>query len=218
MSNYPKRGTHRAKHGGLTDGQYKLLEEMFMDVFKDRRNNPRMMKSETLYKLAKQAEGGAIVELGTWHGNGAVSLAWGARAGHNCPVHTVDPFLESYGWIGEPYHPGDLDIFRANIARAGVGVRLHQMTSRECAAGWTEPISLLFWDVGGRGKDQTMQFLQADFDAWGPHVLPGGLYAVHEPGDHQFGGRDLIARAQRSGEWGEVVQYAGYVWTMERKA
>lgn len=217
MSNYPKRRARRAKQDGMTAGQYALLEELFMDVFPDRRNNPRMMKSETLYKLAKQAHSGAIVELGTWHGNGAISLAWGTRAGNGCPVHTVDPFVESYGWIGEPYHPEDLDIFRANIARTKVGIHLHQMTSQDAARAWIGPIALLFWDVGGKGPDETRAFLQSDFDAWGPHVIPGGLYAVHEPGDHQFGGRSLIERAQESGAWGEVVQYAGYVWTLRRK-
>src|SRR5574341_1681203 len=105
----------------MSEEQEKLLAELFMGQFHDRYHNPRMDKARSLFALAGEVKSGAIVELGTYHGCGAISLAWGALG---LPVITIDDYTEKKGWIGEPYGPKDRGIFRESIARAGVTIQI----------------------------------------------------------------------------------------------
>jgi predicted O-methyltransferase YrrM len=47
--------------------------------------------------------------------------------------------------------------------------------STTVAAVWGSPLGLLFVD-GGHAYDVAM----ADYEAWAPHVAPGGLLAIHD--------------------------------------
>lgn len=204
----------------MTKAQVDFLVERFMvGQFKkgQERSNPRMDKSETLFALAQEAQGGAIVELGTYLGNGAICLYWGTSKGHHCPVHTVDPFEDTTGWIGEQYQARNFDIFLDNITRARVKVTHWRLPSQELAQTWNEPIALLFWDITGVGVEQARENLRLDFFAWSKFIIPGGRYVVHEPGPHRFGGDRLIQEALQSGLWEQPVQWGGYIWSLERK-
>lgn len=200
----------------MTKKQYTLLEELFMQRFPDKRSNPRMKKSETLFQLAHQAKGGCIVELGAYQGNGAICLTWGTEKGHGCPVYTVDDYVERDGFVGEHYGMADYELFLSNVDKAlperyYTRPILCQEAAEELVKSWDKPIALLYWDFWGKER------LAQDFAQWSPWVCPGGVYAVHEPGDHQFGGNEIIEQAQASGLWKPVVQWGGFVWTMEKK-
>lgn len=196
--------------------QVDLLVELFMQDFPDKMKNPRMWKSETLFKLAKDAmfSSGTILELGTYHGNGAICLAWGAKEGKGQFVHTCDPYVDSHGWIGEEYLAADRAIALKNFERAKVMVVLHQERSEELVKNWDRPLSLWFWDIGDMPKGR----LVGDFDAWSEHVFLGGKIAIKEPGEHGFGGKEVIHKAIASKKWSYLTHYPGYIWTMTRVA
>lgn len=201
----------------MTQKQYAMLEELFMGQFEDKRKNPRMKKSETLFELGRQARDGAIVELGTYHGNGAIALAWGTRKGFKCPVHTVDPYTPNHGWVGEPYVPEDEEIFTQNIKRANATVTLHKELSLVLARTWNEPIALLYWDEGAPNTQAAREIMLNDFMVWSAHIVIGGVFAVHEPGTYGFGGDEVIAIALSTGMWEPAVQWGGYIWSIQKK-
>ena len=134
----------------MTEEEYQILEDLYMMKWpaEKRRTSSPMKRCEALYKLAKAAKGGVIVELGTYHGAGAVALAFGARAGHRMPVYTVDDYIERAGWVGEKYYPQDRERFFDCVAHAGVEVELIQKNATEAGEGWSDPVSLLSWDLG----------------------------------------------------------------------
>ena len=144
----------------------------------------RRHKCLTLYTLARRVEHGAIVELGTYHGTGTIALALGARDGFGVPVHTVDPFIKMQGWIGEPYGPDDLDIFRSKIEAAHLeldtDIILHRDKSEDLVRSWQLPIELMFWDIGGSR-------VASDFHDWNQRIVPGGIFAVKDLASWQFG-------------------------------
>lgn len=155
------------------DGIPDDLKSFLINNF-DQMSGPRYDKCTTMYHLAKEAlREGVIVEMGTYHGNGTISLCWGARDGNGAKVHTIDHFEIFSGWIGEEYSPKDLDIFTANIIRAGVHPYMHVSKFKDAATAWREPISLLVWDGGYRKP-------KADIVLFAKFLIKGGILAVRE--------------------------------------
>jgi hypothetical protein len=156
---------------------------------------PREHKCRTLFNLASRVTSGCIVELGTFHGNGALALCLGALAGERgIRVITVDDYSEKQGWFGERYGPGDRRICIDNLSLVGAlqdahhhgGVVMIDADVLSFAAAWYSsilyfPIGLLFWDLGARER------LASDLDAWIPHVTPGGTIAVHDTSNAVLG-------------------------------
>ena len=62
----------------------------------------------------------------------------------------------------------------AAAGREGPGVALVGDAPRY-ARHWGTPLALLFID-GGHGERPA----QADYDGWTPHLVPGGLLAIHD--------------------------------------
>jgi len=159
---------------------------------------PRLAKCDTLYGLA-QRSGGNIVELGTFRGCGSIALAYGARAhlGSDAHVWTIDDYEEKRGWAAEVYLPDDLDICRDNLRSAGVEDTVTVICAevQAAAAQWELPVNLLFWDLGINGR------LAEDFDAWAPHLVVGGTFAIHDTMDRKLGSSQLVERAVASGNW-----------------
>jgi MMP 1-O-methyltransferase len=159
------------------------------------------LEGRLLYRLAAEADpAGAIVEIGSWHGRSTTWLAAGARAGRGARVVAIDPHrgtsLRDEGEDSEP-------ILRANLERAGLGdgVRIVVATSSAAAAGWTEPISLLWID-----GDHAEEAVRLDLELWTRHLLPGAAVALHDtfvfPGPERAV-RDLLVRSRR---------YTGFAW------
>ena len=144
----------------------------------------------TLRQLAKMVPpGGLIVEVGCWKGRSTAALALGSEGKR---LVTIDHFRGD-----DPEHFADPDLPKLrlklidNLARCGMGDRVDVIEgeSVEVAAGWHEPIDLLFLD-GSHDYDS----VRADVAAWWPHVRgamvfhdycpewPGVVKAVDEAG------------------------------------
>lgn len=160
----------------------------FMDDFDDPIKNPRMAKCQSLYYLAITADR-PIVELGTYHGCGAIALGFGAKDGNKVPIYTVDDYQLRTGWAGESYEPEDERAFWTNMVDVAadflVKPNLIAKTTQQAAQDWQGLISLIFWDTGSED-------LEEDFLAWAPHLKPGGIFAVHDTQDRQFGSDEVF--------------------------
>lgn len=135
--------------------------------------------------LASQVpEGLAIVEVGSFKGLSACYLARGSKAGAGNKVHCVD-FWEVSGQEFQRHYeaharfsdPTVFDTFQAKITRARVKtmVEVHKGSSVEIAAGWSQPIGLLFVDA-----DHHYDAVTADIRAWSPHLASGAVVAFHD--------------------------------------
>lgn len=89
-----------------------------------------------------------------------------------------------------------LPFFRATIRRAGLEGTVIPVVGRsvDIAARWRTPLSLLFIDGG-----HTMEHALGDYRGWTPHLMPGGLLAIHDVfPDPADGGRPPFEIYQRA--------------------
>lgn len=127
----------------------------------------------------------AIVEIGAYRGMSAVALAHGARSrrphGHVFSVEPHEPFI---GVFGGRFGPEDRAAYYRVMLETGCyrDVSLVNLRSTEAAGGWQRPIGLLLID-----GDHTYDGVRADIDAWGAHVVPGGVVAFDDSVDPQIG-------------------------------
>jgi predicted O-methyltransferase YrrM len=134
------------------------------------------------------AAAGPLLEVGSYCGKSAVYLGAAARATGTVLV-TVDHHRGSEenqaGWehhdatVVDP-RTGRMDtlpFLRRTIEDAGLEDVVIAVVgqSTTVAAVWGSPLGLLFVD-GGHAYDVAM----ADYEAWAPHVAPGGLLAIHD--------------------------------------
>jgi predicted O-methyltransferase YrrM len=160
---------------------------------------------------------GPLLEVGSYCGKSTVYLGAAARPLGRV-LFAVDHHRGSEenqaGW--EHHDPSVVDpttgrmdtlpFFRRTIEEAGledcvvavVGV------SAVVAAAWRTPLAFLFVD-GGHGEEPAW----ADYRGWTPHLVPGGLLAIHDVfPDPADGGRppyELYRHALDSGEFEEVA-------------
>ncbi len=129
-----------------------------------------------LYKLAQQCMGkGVIVEIGSWKGYSTIWLASGSKAGNKVPVYAVDTFegdkLHYSHGESETYREFEENIRAANLKDI---VRTMAMSSEVAEKIWGDkPIELIF--VDGDHEDTYRDFLR-----WYPHVIEGGIVALHD--------------------------------------
>lgn len=135
-------------------------------------------EARLLFELARQASSaGVIVEIGSWKGKSTICLATGSREGPRVKVYAIDPHIGSEEHHGASGRVWTFDEFKANIKRAGVEdevVPLVKM-STDAARDFNLPVSLLFID-GAHDFDS----VKADFEAWFPKVINGGVVAFHD--------------------------------------
>jgi MMP 1-O-methyltransferase len=134
-------------------------------------------EARLLFELARTADpAGVIVEIGSWKGKSTICLAKGSEAGPRLKVYAIDPHIGS-----EEHHAtGQIwtfEEFQANIRTAGVQDSVIPMvkTSTAAAKEFTMPVSLVFID-GAHDYDS----VKADFEAWFPKVIEGGMVAFHD--------------------------------------
>jgi len=164
---------------------------------------------DMLFDLASETTSGCIVELGTFHGSRTIVLARGARAGNGATVYTIDDYTQKTGWIGEFYGPLDKEIFKANIRKAGVVVTLINKEISEAAQSWTEPIGLLYWDLGVKNR-----FWQ-DWLDWNKHIVRGGVAVVKDTGNRDLGATATMDTINDSGIF-ERESFRGGVTVLRR--
>ncbi len=158
---------------------------------------------------------GPLLEVGSYCGRSAIYLGAAARDREQV-LYSIDHHRGS-----EENQPGEeffdprfvdaegrvdtLPVFRKAIEDAGLqGSVVGIVGSSEVVASrWSTPLGLVFID-----GDHSAKAAQADYDGWTPHLLPGGVLAIHDvfpdPGD---GGRppfEIFERALESGRFEEL--------------
>lgn len=137
-----------------------------------------------LYRLATTwPVHGDIVELGSWVGLTTSYLATACLVRGAGQVHAVDTFAGTKE--GDAHYPSverfggsTLGAFRAQIARAGVSARVHEivgLTAKAAASYAGNPIRVLLIDA-----DHSYEGVRTDFEAWWPLVAPNGLIVFHD--------------------------------------
>ena len=139
-----------------------------------------LFEAETvlLYDLARQADPkGVIVEIGSWKGKSTVCMAKGSEAGTGVKIYAIDPHTGSEEHRTDGWKVWTFDEFKANIQKAGVADRIVPLVkpSVEAAQNFDQPVSLIFID-GAHDYDS----VKADFEAWFPKVIEGGIIAFHD--------------------------------------
>jgi hypothetical protein len=106
------------------------------------------------------------------------------------------------------------DGFRRTLERAGLveHVEVHRMLSRELATRWTRPIRFLWID-----GDHTYRGAKLDLDLFAPHVVAGGIIALHDV-LHSFEGpiRVFVEDVLRSDRYGPAGFCGSIGWAQYR--
>jgi hypothetical protein len=160
-----------------------------------------------LYELARRAEGGCIVEVGSYRGRSTVVLARGAAAGHGVPVYAVEPHEPFIGVLGGEFGPKDRAAFFRNMVRTGAyeQVRLLNTSSEILSPGWSEPVALLWLD-----GDHSYAGVRRDYDSWERHLVPTCDLVLDDADDPKLGPYRLVEELtagswEKAGEAGRVV-------------
>jgi len=153
-------------------------------------------ESIELYRLARDARSGCIVEIGSYRGRSTVFLALGSRAGTGATVFAVDPHRERIGALGGRFGPQDRIPFLEAMLSHGCGelVAPVQLDSEQAAAAWREPISLLFLD-----GDHSVAAVERDLEAWLPHLAPLGTVAFDDATEPELGPATALRRLHANG-------------------
>lgn len=151
-----------------------------------------------LADLAAEVEEGSIVEIGSYRGRSAVSLALGSMRGGGAPVHAVEPHESFVGVLGGRFGPPDRVAFFRNVLRTGTAetVRLINLPSAAAARAWTAPIHLLVID-----GDHAYDGVRRDFDLWTPFVVQGGSVALDDSTVAGLGPERVVSEALASGQF-----------------
>jgi predicted O-methyltransferase YrrM len=181
------------------------------------------MQGYVLSLMAEQGPGvGEIVEIGSFKGKSTCWLAYGAKSAGREKVTAIDPFTGSPEHLhGEVLSDPDLEelgstlpIFEENLRKLNLFDYVVPIVALSAAAAavWNRPIRLLFID-----GDHSYEGAKQDFELWSPHVVPGGLIALHDIGHWE--GVTRFYRELMSGttHYEEVLELFGLV-VLEKKS
>ena len=143
---------------------------------------------QQLFEWANQtAPIGPLLEIGSYCGRSTLWLGQAAKA-HDTVVFALDHHRGSEEHQpGESHHDealvdtkGQFDSFgefRRNIAEAGLEDTIIPIVARSETVGpyWQGGLGMVFID-GGHSLDAAL----TDYRTWAPHVLPGGILAIHD--------------------------------------
>jgi predicted O-methyltransferase YrrM len=149
----------------------------------------RKRKTKMMFDLAGYVDKKyTIVELGTFHGWGAIALAFGAMCGNKAHVYTIDEYTARIGWTGDIYSDEDYARFTDNVKRAGLTskITLIQKSIDEAFDDVEPKIGMLVWDLGDDGKRGNFP-LYKDFLKWKEKVIEGGMMMLIDTFDRGFG-------------------------------
>ncbi|MEZ5549290.1 MAG: class I SAM-dependent methyltransferase [Pseudomonadales bacterium] len=146
-------------------------------------------EGELLYRLARQSAGlGPVLEVGSYCGRSTLYLGSACREAGGV-LYAVDHHRGSEEHQpGEAYHDpelrdpftGGLDslpAFRQTLWRAGLSETVIPIVAGTELAGrhWRTPLAMVFID-GGHSEAAALR----DYRTWSPHILPGGILAIHD--------------------------------------
>ena len=174
-------------------------------------------EAESLYQFAKKYSSlGPCLEIGSYCGKSAIYLG-AAMKENNQILYSIDHHKGS-----EEQQPGeeffDLDLldetgkgintlpfFLETLDKAGLRDNVVPIvsTSLEASEVWSEPLAMVFIDGG-----HSDQAANDDYDVWHPHIIQGGLLAIHDVFPNpEDGGRppfNIYTKAKESGLFKEV--------------
>ena len=111
-----------------------------------------------------------VVEIGTFCGKSAAVFGLAVER-HGGRVYTIDSY------VGVGNHVTTLEEVEANLASVGVlkSVMVIKGDSVALADAWTLPFDVLYIDGA-----HDYESVRADFDAWVPFLVPGGLLLMDD--------------------------------------
>jgi predicted O-methyltransferase YrrM len=139
---------------------------------------PRPMHSDAEARLLAElaTTAGVAVEVGVYEGGSAVSLCRALPP--DAELHLIDPFTAHPtllpGWRGVEAATRRT-VERAARERGGPRLHWHVELSADTAAGWSQPVDLVFVD-----GDHSVEGCRLDWELWSPHVPPGGTVVFHD--------------------------------------
>ncbi len=145
-------------------------------------------EGQQLFEWARQVSPiGPLLEIGSYCGRSTIWLGQAAKA-YDTVVFALDHHRGSEEHQpGESHHDealvdttGRFDSFgefRRNIAAAGLEDTVIPIVASSETVGlyWQGGLGMVFVD-GGHSLDAAL----ADYRTWAPHVLPGGILAIHD--------------------------------------
>ncbi len=174
-------------------------------------------EAESLYQFAKNYSSlGPCLEIGSYCGKSAVYLGAAVKE-NNQILYSIDHHKGS-----EEQQPGEeffdpdllnetgkgintLPFFLETLDKADLRDNVVPIisTSVEASEVWSEPLAMVFIDGG-----HSDQAANDDYDVWHPHIIQGGLLAIHDVFPNpEDGGRspfNIYTKAKESGLFKEV--------------
>jgi predicted O-methyltransferase YrrM len=154
-------------------------------------------EAQALYQHALQAsEKGPVLEIGSYCGKSTIYLGLACRGNHST-VFALDHHRGSEEHQrGEFFHDPDLydageevvdtfREFRRNIGRAGLDETVVPVVagSEAAARHWQTPLAMVFIDGG-----HSLEAALTDYRCWMPHLMRGGILAIHDLFDDAHAG------------------------------
>ena len=174
-------------------------------------------EAESLYQFAKKYSSlGPCLEIGSYCGKSAVYLGAAVKE-NNQILYSIDHHRGSEEQQhGEEFFDPDLldetekgintlPFFLETLDKAGLRDNVVPIvsTSLEASEVWSEPLAMVFIDGG-----HSDQAANDDYDVWHPHIIQGGLLAIHDVFPNpEDGGRppfNIYTKAKESGLFKEV--------------
>ena len=165
---------------------------------------PRVMhapeEADALRALASGRR--VVVEIGVYEGSSALVLISALPPGSE--LHLIDPFVDESGWALPAGWGATEQATRKVVARAsrsgGPSVRWHVQRSQDVGRRWERAVDFVFID-----GDHSPEGVRGDWEAWSPHVKPGGVVAFHDARGTSEGPQqvvnDLFYGAQPTPGW-----------------
>ena len=174
-------------------------------------------EAESLYQFAKKYSSlGPCLEIGSYCGKSAIYLGAAVKE-NNQILYSIDHHKGS-----EEQQPGQEFFDPDLLDETGKGINTLPFfletldkadlcdyvvpivsTSVEASEVWSEPLAMVFIDGG-----HSDQAANDDYDFWHPHIMQGGLLAIHDVFPNpEDGGRppfNIYTKAKESGLFKEV--------------
>ena len=137
-----------------------------------------------LYRLAKEAAEGCIVEVGSYRGRSTAALAFGVNAGAGLPVYAVEPHERVRGLYGGEFGPVDRGYFMRAMRDTGLfhHVRLVNVSSEFLGDEWPMPVSVLFID-----GDHRYEAVKRDLECWRGKLTTRAMVVLDDASDPSRG-------------------------------
>jgi len=159
-----------------------------------------------LYHMARYGPGdGEIVEIGSFKGRSTTCLAMGSMDSEREKITSIDPHHGARNIMHKVPEGGTEKVFKENLQKFGVAEHVdpYTATSAKMAETWDKEIRLLFID-----GDHDYEVARLDYELWEPHLIKGGLIAIHDTSGGYPGPMAVVNQfIQNSKKFKDVVRF-----------